>query len=67
MDERKIDIAVTTFNTTPEGTLEFDNGKVKNLDKKEFGKAFLMDRVLNQNARNAMSKENTSRNSGMDR
>ena len=67
MDERKIDIAVTAFNTTPEGTLEFDNGKVKTLDKKEFGKAFLMDRVLNQNVRNAMAKENTSRNSGMDR
>ena len=33
----------------------------------EFGKAFLMDRVLNQNVRNAMAKENNSRNSGMSR
>ena len=37
------------------------------MSPEEFGKAFLIDRVLNQNVRNAMAKENNSRNSGMDR
>jgi hypothetical protein len=39
MDERKLDMAVAAFSPTPEGTLDFENGKAKNLDKKEFGKA----------------------------
>ena len=33
----------------------------------EFGKAFLMDRVLNKNTRDAMAKADVSRNSGMSR
>lgn len=35
MEERKLDLAVTAFNTTPEGDLEFDNGKAKNLDTRQ--------------------------------
>ena len=65
-----IAIARGTFTAKPDGNIELESGfanKIHTMSPEEFGKAFLMDRVLNQNVRNAMAKENNSRNSGMSR
>ena len=58
MDERKLDMAVTAFNTTPDGTLEFDTGMVKNLDTKTFGQMFLEERFVKKSEGNSISKMN---------
>lgn len=60
MEERKLDMAVTAFNTTPDGTLEFDSGKVKNLDTKTFGQMFLEEQFINKSERNSISNMNRS-------
>lgn len=46
MAERKVDMAVTTFNPTPEGILEFDNGRARNLDTKDFGQIVLEEKFV---------------------
>lgn len=46
MEERKLDVAMTAFSTTPDGTLEFDKGKAKNLDTKDFGQIVLEEKFV---------------------
>ena len=45
MGERELDMAMTAFSATPDGTLEFDSGKAKNLDK-NFGQIVLEEKFV---------------------
>lgn len=63
MEDKKLDMAVAAFSAMPDGELEFENLKAKNIDTisaKEFGKKFLIENVVNRSerrVRNSMSME----------
>jgi len=61
MAERKLDIAVTAFNPTQEGTINFlGDGKAKNLDTKDFGQIVLETKFVRGNSVSEMNKNPNS-------